>query len=191
MVTLAFRALARARGLTTPVFQDFHDIFGDFFWLQEDLFWRWAARGVDAAAAQRGGPICAMTCHITFEEASAGCGPTKIKLPRQEYCESCNGTGREKRVPAFKACQSCGGPRPACLSTRILHHSTRTCPACQGAGQIVERGVAPIAAGKAVWSAEKDHRVAYSPGRGHRYAAACRRRRRARGPMAVPLAICT
>ena len=72
------------------VFQDFHDILGDFFGF-EDLF-SGGRRG--RTRAQRGADL-RYDMTLTFEEAAAGVS-TKIKVPRQEYCESCNGTGAKK-----------------------------------------------------------------------------------------------
>src|SRR5581483_8510265 len=89
------------------IFQDFHDIIGDFFGF-EDLF---GQRRGGRSRAQRGADL-RYDMTLTFEEAAAGV-TTKIKVPRQEYCESCNGTGAKKGT------------------------GVTTCPTCQGAGQIV------------------------------------------------------
>src|SRR5713101_281420 len=76
------------QGFDHTVFQDFHDIFGDFFGF-EDLFGGGTRR--TRSRAQRGADL-RYDMTLTFEEASAGV-TTKIKLPRQEFCEACNGTG--------------------------------------------------------------------------------------------------
>jgi len=49
------------RDLTTPFFQDFHDIFGDFFGFEDCL--EGAEAGV-AAAARSVAPTCDMTCRL-------------------------------------------------------------------------------------------------------------------------------
>jgi molecular chaperone DnaJ len=72
---------------------------------------------------------------LSFEEASAGVA-TKIKLPRQEFCEACNGTGAKKGT-GVQNCQTCGG-RGQLAYQQGFFTITRTCPACQGAGQIVK-----------------------------------------------------
>jgi molecular chaperone DnaJ len=72
---------------------------------------------------------------LTFEEAAAGV-TTKIRLPRQEYCESCNGTGAKKGT-GVQSCQTCGG-RGQLAYQQGFFTITRTCPNCQGAGQIVK-----------------------------------------------------
>jgi len=119
------------QGFDHTVFQDFHDIFGDFFGF-EDLFGSAGRRG--RSRAQRGADL-RYDMSLTFEEASAGV-TTKIKLPRQEYCEACNGTGAKKGT-GVQACQTCAG-RGQLAYQQGFFTITRTCPACQGAGQIVK-----------------------------------------------------
>jgi molecular chaperone DnaJ len=119
------------QGFDHTVFQDFHDIFGDFFGF-EDLFGGGGRRG--RSRAQRGADL-RYDMTLSFEEASAGV-TTKIKLPRQEFCEACNGTGAKKGT-GVQTCQSCGG-RGQLAYQQGFFQITRTCPACQGAGQIVK-----------------------------------------------------
>jgi molecular chaperone DnaJ len=114
------------------IFQDFHDIFGDFFGF-EDLV-SGGRRGGRGRHAQRGSDL-RYDMTLTFEEASAGVN-TKIKIPRQEFCAACNGTGA-KAGTGVVACQSCGG-RGQLAYQQGFFTITRTCPACQGAGQIIK-----------------------------------------------------
>jgi molecular chaperone DnaJ len=111
------------------IFQDFHDIFGDFFGF-EDMF-SGGRRG--RTRTQRGADL-RYDMTLTFEEAAAGV-TTKVKLPRQDYCESCNGTGA-KAGTGVAACQTCGG-RGQLAYQQGFFTITRTCPSCQGAGQII------------------------------------------------------
>ncbi|HEX4541517.1 MAG TPA: molecular chaperone DnaJ [Candidatus Acidoferrum sp.] len=120
------------QGFDHTVFQDFHDIFGDFFGF-EDLFGGGGGRRT-RSRAQRGSDL-RYDMTLSFEEASAGVN-TKVKLPRQEFCEACNGTGA-KKGSGVQACQSCGG-RGQLAYQQGFFTITRTCPACQGAGQIVK-----------------------------------------------------
>jgi molecular chaperone DnaJ len=120
------------QGFDNTVFQDFHDIFGDFFGF-EDLFGGGGSRR-GRSRAQRGADL-RYDMSLTFEEASAGV-TTKIKLPRQEYCEACNGTGGKKGT-GVQTCHTCGG-RGQLAYQQGFFTITRTCPACQGAGQIVK-----------------------------------------------------
>src|SRR4030081_3438789 len=120
------------QGFDNTVFQDFHDIFGDFFGF-EDLFGGGGGqRG--RRRAQRGADL-RYDMSLAFEEASGGV-TTKIKLPLQEYCEACNGTGAKKGT-GVQACQTCAG-RGQLAYQQGFFTITRTCPACQGAGQIVK-----------------------------------------------------
>jgi molecular chaperone DnaJ len=120
------------QGFDNTAFQDFHDIFGDFFGF-EDLFGGGGTRR-GRSRAQRGADL-RYDMTLTFEEASAGV-TTKIKLPRQEFCEACNGTGAKKGT-GVQACQTCAG-RGQLAYQQGFFTITRTCPACQGAGQIVK-----------------------------------------------------
>jgi molecular chaperone DnaJ len=120
------------QGFDNTVFKDFHDIFGDFFGF-EDLFSGGGSRR-GRSRAQRGSDL-RYDMTLTFEEASVGV-TTKIKLPRQEFCEACNGTGAKKGT-GVQACQTCAG-RGQLAYQQGFFTITRTCPACQGAGQIVK-----------------------------------------------------
>ena len=112
------------------IFQDFHDIFGDFFGF-EDLF---GGRRGGRGRAQRGADL-RYDMSLSFEEAAAGVN-TKIKIPRQEFCGACNGTGA-KAGTGVVACATCGG-RGQLAYQQGFFTISRTCPACQGAGQIIK-----------------------------------------------------
>ena len=112
------------------IFQDFHDILGDFFGF-EDIF----SGGRRGRARSRRGSDLRYDMTLTFEEAATGV-TTKIKLPRQEFCAVCNGTGA-KAGTGVVACQSCGG-RGQLAYQQGFFTISRTCPACQGAGQIIK-----------------------------------------------------
>jgi molecular chaperone DnaJ len=115
------------------IFQDFHDIFGDFFGF-EDLFSGGRGGGGRGRRARRGSDL-RYDMTLNFEEAATGVN-TKIKIPRQEFCAACNGTGA-KAGTAVVACQTCAG-RGQLAYQQGFFTITRTCPACQGAGQIVK-----------------------------------------------------
>jgi molecular chaperone DnaJ len=137
------------------IFQDFHDIFGDFFGF-EDMF-SGGRRG--RGRTQRGADL-RYDMTLTFEEASVGVA-TKIKLPRQEYCAACNGTGA-KAGTGVVACQTCGG-RGQLAYQQGFFTITRTCPACQGAGQIV-RERCPDCRGQGRLEREKTIELRIPPG---------------------------
>ena len=113
------------------IFQDFHDIFGDFFGF-EDILGGSSRRG--RTRSQRGADL-RYDMTLTFEEASAGVS-TKIKLPKQELCAACHGTGAKTGTGA-STCQTCGG-RGQLAYQQGFFTITRTCPSCQGAGQIIK-----------------------------------------------------
>src|SRR5438270_5803133 len=105
------------------IFQDFHDIFGDFFGF-EDVMGGGSRRGRGRGRAQRGADL-RYDMSLTFEEAAAGVA-TKIKLPRQEFREACNGTGAKKGTGVV-TCTSCGG-RGQVAYQQGFFTITRTCP---------------------------------------------------------------
>jgi molecular chaperone DnaJ len=115
------------------IVQDFPDIFGDFFGF-EDLFSGGRGGGGRSRRARRGSDL-RYDMSLTFEEAATGVN-TKIKIPRQEFCAACNGTGA-KAGTGVVACQTCAG-RGQLAYQQGFFTITRTCPACQGAGQIVK-----------------------------------------------------
>jgi molecular chaperone DnaJ len=116
------------------VFQDFHDIFGEFFGF-EDLFGAGGGRKRGGGRRVQRGADLRYDMTLTFDEAASGI-TTKIRVPRQEYCESCNGTGAKKGA-GIVACQACGG-RGQIIYQQGFFTINRTCPSCQGAGQIVK-----------------------------------------------------
>src|SRR3982074_82490 len=143
-------------GVNNTVFQAFHDIFGDFFGF-EDLFGGGGRRG--RGRAQRGADL-RYDMTLSFEEASAGVA-TKIKVPRQEFCEACNGTGA-KKGSGIVTCQTCGG-RGQLAYQQGFFTITRTCPACQGAGQMV-RERCPEFRGQGRFEREKTIELRIPPG---------------------------
>ena len=137
--TYGHAGLASAGGQTDfngTIFQDFHDIFGDFFGFDELFGAAGGRRGGNGGRGrvQRGADL-RYDMSLAFEDAAAGV-TTKIRIPRQEYCESCNGTGAKKGT-GVAACQTCGG-RGQIVYQQGFFTINRTCPACQGAGQIIK-----------------------------------------------------
>src|SRR5215471_7190929 len=114
------------------IFQDFHDIFGDFFGF-EDLFGAGGGRR-GRNRAQRGSDL-RYDMTLTFEEAATGVS-TKIKLPKQELCTACHGTGAKAGTGAT-SCATCGG-RGQLAYQQGFFTITRTCPSCQGTGQVIK-----------------------------------------------------
>ena len=120
-------------GFNTSIFEEFQDIFGDLLGMQDLFGGGRSRRGGRGSRGQRGADL-RYDLTLTFEEAAAGI-TTKIKVQRHENCEACNGTGA-KPGSGMAACQTCGG-RGQLHYQQGFFAISRTCPACQGAGQVV------------------------------------------------------
>lgn len=118
-------------GFDPSIFEEFQDIFGDFFGF-EDIFGGGRRRG-RGGRGQRGSDL-RYDMTLSFEEAAAGV-VTKIKVPRLETCDACKGTGA-KAGTGMTVCQSCGG-RGQLHYQQGFFAISRTCPACRGAGQVI------------------------------------------------------
>jgi molecular chaperone DnaJ len=120
---------AGAAGFDPTVFQDFSEIFGDFFGFG-DLFGGGTRR---RSRAQRG-PDLREDITLEFEEAVFG-KETDVTVRRHETCEDCRGSG----AAAGKApvtCRSCGG-RGQVRYQQGFFSMARTCPTCQGVGSVI------------------------------------------------------
>jgi len=113
------------------IFADFGDLFGGFFNL-EDLFGLGGGRR--RRARVRRGADLRYDMEISFEEAASGL-TTKIKVPRQEPCPSCRGSGARPGTGPT-SCGACQG-RGQLRYQQGFFTVTRTCPQCQGTGQVV------------------------------------------------------
>jgi molecular chaperone DnaJ len=117
-------------GFDATVFQDFSDIFGEFFGFG-DLFG--GARGGRRTRAQRGGDL-REDLTLEFEEAVFGT-EKKITYRKHENCDACGGSGSAGgKAPA--TCRTCNG-RGQVRYQQGFFSIARTCPACQGAGSII------------------------------------------------------
>ncbi len=105
----------------------FGDAFGDIF---EDFFG--GGRGGRSRAEQ--GNDLQYNLEISFEEAING-KEAKLKIPRWEICETCEGTGA-KSQESVKACSACRGAGQIRLQQGFFSIN-RTCGQCQGAGKII------------------------------------------------------
>jgi molecular chaperone DnaJ len=116
-----------AGGFNSTIFEEFHDILGDLFGFDQ------ASGGNRRGRGQRGVDL-RYDMSLTFEEASTGVS-TKIHVARRENCEQCQGTGAKPGTGTV-TCRTCGG-RGQMAYQQGFFAITRTCPACQGAGQII------------------------------------------------------
>ncbi|HTR45950.1 MAG TPA: molecular chaperone DnaJ [Verrucomicrobiae bacterium] len=118
-------------GFNSTIFEEFQDIFGDLFGF--DQAFGGGRRGGRGPRGQRGADL-RYDMSLTFEEAATGVA-SKITISRHENCETCKGTGA-KPGSGMVTCRNCGG-RGQMVYQQGFFSITRTCPACQGAGQVV------------------------------------------------------
>jgi len=119
-----------AAGFDPTAFQDFSEIFGDFFGFG-DLFGGGGSRR--RSRAQRGADL-REDITLEFEEAVFG-KETEVMVRRHEACEACHGAGvAPGKSPT--SCRSCGG-RGQIRYQQGFFTMSRTCPSCQGAGTVI------------------------------------------------------
>jgi molecular chaperone DnaJ len=118
-------------GFDPTVFNGFEDILGglgDIFGFG-DLFGGARRRG----GPQRGADL-RYDLEVTFEEAATGT-ETAIQIPRQENCETCNGSGAAPGTSPT-TCPQCRGAGQVRFQQGFFTVA-RTCPQCRGNGKIV------------------------------------------------------
>ena len=124
---------AATGGFDPTVFTGFEDILGglgDIFGFG-DVF----GSGRRRSGPQRGADL-RYDLEIPFEESAKG-AETSIQIPRQETCESCNGSGA---APGSKAttCPQCHG-RGQLRYQQGFFTVARTCGQCRGTGQVIAK----------------------------------------------------
>jgi molecular chaperone DnaJ len=119
-----------ATGFNATIFEEFQDIFGDLFGFDQAFGGGRRGRG---SRGQRGADL-RYDMSLSFEEAAVGV-TSKIQIARRENCEVCKGTGAKPGSGMVK-CNTCGG-RGQMVYQQGFFSITRTCPACQGAGQTI------------------------------------------------------
>ena len=118
------------QGFDPDIFSDFSDVLGDLFGFG-DIF------GSSRRQSQpRRGADLRYDLTIGFEEAVFGV-KTKLKIPRQENCKNCNGTGADPKG-GLTICSACGGQGSVRYQQGFFTIS-RTCSNCRGAGQLVKK----------------------------------------------------
>lgn len=105
------------------------DIFEDLF---GDMMGRGGGRR--SGGRERGSDL-RYNLEITLDEAFAGKTAT-IKVPTSATCEVCTGTGA-KAGSKPKTCNTCGGAGRV-RAQQGFFAIERTCPTCQGRGEIIE-----------------------------------------------------
>ena len=115
------------------IFADFQDILGDLFGV-DDVFGGGGGRRRGRGSRGQRGADLRYDLSLTFEDAAAGV-KSRIRISRHEVCESCKGTGA-KPGTGMSTCETCRG-RGQLAYQQGFFSITRTCPACQGAGQVI------------------------------------------------------
>jgi molecular chaperone DnaJ len=110
-------------------FGDFADILGSMFGFG-DIF----------GARRRGGPSrgadLRYDLEISFDESARGC-ETTIQIPRQEACDTCNGSGAAPGASPV-VCSQCRGQGQVRFQQGFFTVA-RTCPQCRGAGRTIPK----------------------------------------------------
>jgi molecular chaperone DnaJ len=109
---------------------DFASGFADIF---DDLFGMGGRRG-RSGGRERGADL-RYTMEITLEAAFGG-KAAQIRIPTSVTCETCSGTGA-KSGSKPKACPACAG-HGKIRHTQGFFTLERTCPNCQGRGQVID-----------------------------------------------------
>jgi molecular chaperone DnaJ len=108
---------------------DFGSAFSDLF---EGIF---GMSGARARSGRERGADLRYNMEIRLEEAYSG-KTAQVRIPTSVTCEACSGSGARTGTRP-KACPGCGG------QGRIRHAQgfftlERTCPTCQGRGQVID-----------------------------------------------------
>jgi molecular chaperone DnaJ len=111
-----------------PGFSNIEDIFDMFGF--GDMF---GGRGRQRTTVQRGSDL-RYDLEITLEDAATG-KDEKLKIPRLEKCQECDGNGAEKGTQP-EACITCGGAGQTRYQQGFFS-VMRTCPNCQGKGRVI------------------------------------------------------
>jgi molecular chaperone DnaJ len=116
-------------GFDPAIFQDFGDIFGEFFGFG-DIF---GGGGRRRSRAQRGADL-REDLTLEFDEAVFGT-EKQVKVRRHETCDACHGSGAAPGKAAV-TCRACNG-RGQVRYQQGFFSIARTCPTCQGAGSVI------------------------------------------------------
>jgi molecular chaperone DnaJ len=134
---------------------DFASTFADIF---DDLFGMGGARR-RGSGRERGADL-RYNMEITLEDAFVG-KTAQIRIPTSVTCEACSGSGAKTGTKP-KQCPTCGG------YGKIRHAQgfftlERTCPGCQGRGQVIDNPC-PSCSGSGRVTRERTLSVSIPPG---------------------------
>ncbi len=117
--------------------QDFSDIFGGGFGdIFESLFGGSFGGGSRSRRDSNTGATLRYDLNISFKEAVYGC-KKDIRFRRHETCSACNGTGGAAGS-SRKTCPTCQGMGQIRRNTGFFQ-MTQTCPTCGGKGTTIDK----------------------------------------------------
>ena len=111
-------------------FDGFADAFGDIF---GDIFGGGGGGGRGRSNVYRGADL-RYNLEISLEEAARGAEKT-IRIPAQEECGACHGSGAKPGTQP-KTCPTCGGAGQVRIQQGFFSIQ-QTCPKCHGSGRII------------------------------------------------------
>ncbi len=126
-----YAAFEQGRGQRPGGF-DFASQFSDIF---EDFFGDFMGGGGGRRGANNRGADLRYNLEISLEDAFKGKKAT-IRVPTSQPCDSCKGSGAEGDSKPI-ACQTCRG-HGRVRAQQGFFTIERTCPTCQGVGQVIE-----------------------------------------------------
>ncbi|MFC1746043.1 molecular chaperone DnaJ [Candidatus Riflebacteria bacterium] len=116
--------------------EDLGDIFGGFGGFGDIFSEFFGGAGGGRRRGPRSGDDLRYDLEIKFEEAAFGV-TKEIKVPRQEHCSSCNGSGAASGSGKLQ-CKVCKG-RGKIHFSQGFFTMQQTCHNCQGEGNIIEK----------------------------------------------------
>jgi molecular chaperone DnaJ len=123
---------ATAQGFDPSVFSDFGDILGGL----GDIFGFGDVFGGRGRRGPRRGADLRYDLEISFEESAKG-AETTLKIPREETCETCRGSGAASGAGP-ETCPQCRGLGQIRYQQGFFTVA-RTCHQCRGAGRIITK----------------------------------------------------
>lgn len=109
----------------------FSDAFGDIF---GDIFGGGRGQGGQRNNVYRGADL-RYNMEISLEDAAKGT-ESKIRIPVQAKCDTCDGTGAKKGKSPIN-CATCGGHGQVRMQQGFFSVQ-QTCPKCHGAGKVIK-----------------------------------------------------
>ena len=120
------QGMGGAAGFGADFASTFADIFDDFFGM--------GGRRARGGGRERGADL-RYNMEIALEEAFHG-KTAQVRIPTSVTCEVCSGSGAKAGAKP-RACPTCGG-QGKIRQTQGFFTLERTCPGCQGRGQVID-----------------------------------------------------